>query len=190
MKKVIIAITGASGSVYGIDILKKLSNLPEIETHLVLSDWAKENIKLETNYTLKQVLEMADRVYDNQNLGASIASSSFKVDGMVIAPASMKTVAGITMGFDGDLIIRAASVMLKEQRKLILVPRETPLSAIHLENLTKLAKLGVHIIPPIPSFYNHPQTIQDLIDHESMKVIDSLGIDNNFGRRWTGEDYK
>ncbi|MBD5429127.1 UbiX family flavin prenyltransferase [Lactobacillus sp.] len=186
MKKVIIAITGASGSIYGIDVLKKLSQLPNIETHLVMSDWAKENIRLETEYTADQVIAMADYVYDNHNMGATIASGSFKVDGMVIAPASMKTVAGISVGFDEDLIMRAAGVMIKEQRKLIIVPRETPFSPIHLENLTKLSKLGIHIIPPIPSFYNHPQTIQDIVDHQSMKVIDSLGINNNFGKRWSG----
>ena len=180
MKKIIIGISGASGSIYGIDLLKKLKQVEGIETHLVMSDWAKENIKLETDYQPEEVEKLADFVYDDHNLGASIAS------GMVVAPASMKTVAGISVGFDDDLIIRAAGVMLKEQRKLILVPRETPLSAIHLENLTKLAKLGVQIIPPIPSFYDHPQTIQDIIDHQSMKVVDALGIDNEIGRRWNG----
>lgn len=109
--------------------------------------------------------DLADFVYDNQNLGGAITSGSFRVDSMVIAPAIVKTVAGISTGFDEDLIMRAASVMLKEQRKLMLVPRETPLSPIHLENLNKLAKFGVHIIPPIPSFYDHPKTIQDIIDH-------------------------
>ena len=186
MKKIIIGISGASGSIYGIDLLKKLKQVEGIETHLVMSDWAKENIKLETDYQPEEVEKLADFVYDDQNLGASIASGSFRVDAMVVAPASMKTVAGISVGFDDDLIIRAAGVMLKEQRKLILVPRETPLSAIHLENLTKLAKLGVQIIPPIPSFYDHPQTIQDIIDHQSMKVVDALGIDNEIGRRWNG----
>ena len=152
MKKIIVGISGASGSIYGIDLLEKLSKATNVETHLVMSNWAKENIKLETDYSVAEVENLADFVYDNRNLGAAIASGSFRIDGMVIAPASMKTVAGISIGFDEDLIMRAASVMLKEQRKLILVPRETPLSAIHLENLTKLAKLGVHIIPPIPSF--------------------------------------
>lgn len=147
MKKIIVGISGASGSIYGIDLLEKLSKATNVETHLVMSNWAKENIKLETDYSVAEVENLADFVYDNRNLGAAIASGSFRIDGMVIAPASMKTVAGISIGFDEDLIMRAASVMLKEQRKLILVPRETPLSAIHLENLTKLAKLGVHIIP-------------------------------------------
>jgi polyprenyl P-hydroxybenzoate/phenylacrylic acid decarboxylase-like protein len=186
LKKIIIGISGASGSIYGIDLLKKLKQVEGVETHLVLSDWAKENIKLETDYQPEEVEKLADFVYDDHNLGASIASGSFRVDAMVVAPASMKTVAGISVGFDDDLIIRAAGVMLKEQRKLILVPRETPLSAIHLENLTKLAKLGVQIIPPIPSFYDHPQTIQDIVDHQSMKVVDALGIDNEIGRRWNG----
>ena len=186
MKKIIMGISGASGSIYGIDLLKKLQAVEGVETHLVMSDWAKENIKRETKYQPEAVAQLADFVYDNGNLGASIASGSFRVDAMVIAPASMKTVAGISIGLDEDLIMRAAGVMLKEQRKLILVPRETPLSAIHLENLTKLAKLGVHVIPPVPSFYDHPHTIQDIIDHQSMKVMDALRIDNEIGRRWNG----
>ena len=186
LKKIVVGISGASGSIYGIDLLKKLKQVSDVETHLVMSDWAKENIKLETEYQPEEVAKMADHVYDNHNLGASIASGSFLVDAMVIAPASMKTVAGISIGLDEDLIMRAASVMIKEQRKLILVPRETPLSAIHLENLTKLAKLGVQIIPPIPSFYDQPQTIQDMIDHQSMKIMDALKIKNGIGRRWHG----
>lgn len=186
MKKIIVGISGASGSIYGIDLLKKLTQVPNVETHLVVSDWAKQNIKLETDYQLDEITGLADFVYNNRNLGARIASGSFLVDAMVIAPASMKTVAGISIGFDDDLIMRAASVMLKEQRKLILVPRETPFSAIHLENLTKLAKLGVQIIPPIPSFYDHPQTIQDIVDHQSMKIMDALAINNEIGRRWNG----
>lgn len=188
MKKIIIGISGASGSIYGIDLLKKLKNITDVETHLVMSDWAKENIKLETSYSPEEVEKMADFIYDNHHMGAAIASGSFRIDGMVIAPANMKTVAGISIGFDEDLIMRSAGVMLKEQRKLILVPRETPLSAIHLENLTKLSKLGVQIIPPIPSFYDHPQTIQDIIDHQSMKVLDSLEIENEVGKRWGGKD--
>lgn len=188
MKRIIVGISGASGSIYGIDLLEKLSKSPNVETHLVMSNWAKENIKLETNYSLAEVEGLADFVYDNQNLGAAIASGSFKIDGMVIAPASMKTVAGISIGFDEDLIMRAASVMLKEQRKLILVPRETPLSAIHLENLTKLAKLGVQIIPPIPSFYDHPTSVADLVNHQTMRVLDNLKIENEVGKRWNGEN--
>lgn len=187
MKRIIVGISGASGSIYGIDLVKKLSVIPNVEVHLVMGDWAKENIKLETDYQPEDIVKMADYTYDDHNMGAAISSGSFIVDAMVIAPASMKTVAGIAVSFDDDLIIRTASVMLKEQRKLILVPRETPLSAIHLENLTKLSKLGVQIIPPIPSFYDHPKTIQDIVDHQSMRVLDNLGIGNEVGKRWMGE---
>ena len=188
MKRIIIAISGASGSIYGIDLMKKLQAIDGIETHLIISEWAKKNIELETNYSLNEVKKMADYYYSNHNLGAKISSGSFRADEMVIVPASMKTVAGIAIGFDEDLIMRSASVALKEQRKLIIVPRETPLSVIHLENLTKLARLGVHIIPPMPAFYNHPQSIQDIVDHQSMKVLDSLEIETNFANRWDGED--
>lgn len=146
-KKIVIGISGASGSIYGIDLLKKLKQYKDVETHLVMSKWAMENIKLETPYDPQNIIEMADFYYDNNNLGASISSGSFQVDAMVIASASMKTVAGISIGFDADFIMRAAEVMIKENKQLILVPRETTLSAIHLENLTKLAKLGVQIIP-------------------------------------------
>lgn len=188
MKKIIVGISGASGSIYGIDLVKKLRDDPNVEVHLVMSDWAKENIKLETEFQFQDVIKMADYVYDNHNMGAAISSGSFKVDAMVIAPASMKTIAGISISFDEDLIIRAAGVILKEQRKLILAPRETPMSAIHLENLTKLAKLGVQIIPPIPSFYDHPKNIQDIIDHQTMKVLDALGIPNKINSRWQGTE--
>ncbi|GHV97151.1 flavin prenyltransferase UbiX [Lactobacillus nasalidis] len=184
MKRIVVAITGASGSIYGIDLLKKLQKMPDIETWLVMSDWAKQNIVIETDYTVEEVASLADQVADNQNLAAAISSGSFQVDGMVVVPASMKTVAGISLGLDQDLIMRASGVMIKEQRKLILMPRETPLSAIHLENLLKLARLGVQIIPPIPSFYSRPETIQDLLDQTNMRVLDNLGISSNFAKRW------
>lgn len=185
MKKIVVGITGASGTVYAVDLLKKLQANPEIETHVIISNWAKENLKLETDLKMSDLRALADVVYDNNNLGAAVASGSFLTDGMIIVPASMKTVAGISIGFGDSLIARAADVTLKEQRKLILVPRETPLNAIHLENLTKLARLGVQIIPPIPAFYNHPETIDDIINHQTMKLLDALGIENT-GRRWQG----
>ncbi|MGM0240455.1 UbiX family flavin prenyltransferase [Enterococcus sp. AZ103] len=185
MKKIVVGITGASGTVYAVDLLRKLQVNPEIETHVIISNWAKENLKLETDLKMSDLRALADVVYDNNNLGAAVASGSFLTDGMIIVPASMKTVAGISIGFGDSLIARAADVTLKEQRKLILVPRETPLNAIHLENLTKLARLGVQIIPPIPAFYNHPETIADIINHQTMKLLDALGIENT-GRRWQG----
>lgn len=186
MKKIIIGITGASGSIYAIDLLKKLNQIKNIETYLVMSPWAKENIKVETNYCLSDIKSLANHNLNFNNLGSTIASGSFKTDGMVIVPASMKTCAAISIGYTDNLLTRAADVMIKEQRKLIIVPRETPLSRIHLENLTHLAKLGVQIIPPMPAFYNNPQTIKDLIEQQTMRIIDSLGIDSKFGTRWKG----
>lgn len=187
MKKIVIGVTGASGTIYAIDLLKKLRTNPDVETHLVMSVWAKKNLALETDYTLDQIKDLADVVYSDRDQGAAIASGSFLNAGMVIVPASMKTVASIAYGFGENLVARAADVTIKEQRKLVIVPRETPLSVIHLENLTKLAKLGVQIIPPIPAFYNHPQTIQDLVDHQSMKVLDAFGIPLATAKRWEGD---
>ncbi|MGK4059629.1 UbiX family flavin prenyltransferase [Loigolactobacillus coryniformis] len=186
MRRIIIGVTGASGTIYAIDLLQKLAQIPDVETHLVLSQWAKQNLALETDFSLKEVQAMADVTYNINDQGAAIASGSFLNDGMVIVPASMKTVAGIAAGFGDNLISRAADVALKEQRKLVIVPRETPLSVIHLENLTKLARLGVQIIPPIPAFYDHPQTIQDLVNHQTMKLLDALAIPNHAAPRWQG----
>ena len=187
-KKIVIGITGASGTIYAIDLIKKLKQIPNVETHGVVSNWAKQNLKLEADVTLSELENLLDVSYPINDLGAAIASGSFLADGMVIVPASMKTVAAIAMGYSDNLIARAADVTLKEQRKLILVPRESPLSTIHLENLTKLSTMGVHVIPPIPAFYNHPKTIQDLVDHQTMKILDSLGIENDTGRRWQGAE--
>lgn len=187
MRRIIIGVTGASGTIYAINLLQKLVQIPDVETHLVLSQWAKQNLTLETDFSLKEVQAMADVTYNINDQGAAIASGSFLNDGMVIVPASMKTVAGIAAGFGDNLISRAADVALKEQRKLVIVPRETSLSVIHLENLTKLARLGVQIIPPIPAFYDHPQTIQDLVNHQTMKLLDALAILNHAAPRWQGD---
>ncbi|MCF6161188.1 MULTISPECIES: UbiX family flavin prenyltransferase [Furfurilactobacillus] len=186
MKRIVIGITGASGTIYAIALLKALKQYADVETHLVMSTWAKKNLELETDLSLSEVQHLADYTYNINDQGAAIASGSFLHDGMVIVPASMKTIAGIAFGYGDNLIARAADVTMKEQRKLIIVPRETPLSAIHLENMTKLARLGVQMIPPIPAFYNHPKTIQDLIDHQTMKLLDALHIANNVDQRWEG----
>ncbi|WP_461202457.1 UbiX family flavin prenyltransferase [Enterococcus sp. N342-3-1-2] len=188
-KKIVIGISGASGTTYAIDLIKKLHANPEVETHGVISTWAKQNLKLESDMSLHELESLLeDYHYAINDLGATIASGSFLVDGMVIVPASMKTVAAVSMGYSDNLIARAADVTLKEQRKLILVPRETPLSTIHLENLTRLSRLGVQIIPPIPAFYNHPETIADLVNHQTMKIMDALGIENESDGRWKGEE--
>lgn len=162
MKKIIVGITGASGVIYGINLLKKLQAIPEVEA-------------------------LADHLYKNRNLGATIASGSNLFDAMIIVPATMKTVATISIGYTDDLVTRAADVTIKEHRQLILVPRETPLSAIHLDNLSKLTHLGVQIIPPMPAFYHRPETIQDLLDQHSMRLMDALGIHQEVGHRWEGD---
>lgn len=187
MQRIIVGVTGASGTIYAVDLLEKLHQLPDVEVHLVLSNWAKKNLALETDYQLSQLTALADQTYHINDQGAAIASGSFLNDGMVIVPASMKTVASIAYGIGDNLIGRAADVTIKEQRKLVIVPRETPLSVIHLENLTKLAKLGAQIIPPIPAFYNQPQTIQDLVAHQTMKILDAFHIHNETDRRWEGD---
>ncbi|HBF73920.1 MAG TPA: 3-octaprenyl-4-hydroxybenzoate carboxy-lyase [Lactobacillus sp.] len=187
MKKIVVGITGASGTIYGIRLLEALAQDPSVETHLVMSRWAKENLAVEnTGYTEKEVRELANVVYDDRDMGASIASGSFQHDGMVIVPASMKTVAGIATGLADNLIARAADVTLKERRPLLLVPRESPFNQIHLENMLKLSRMGVEIIPPIPAFYNNPQTIDDLIDHNTMKLLDHLHLSNDYSSRWQG----
>ena len=186
MKRIIVGITGASGTIYAVNLLQHLHRLPDVEVHLVMSAWAKQNLSLETDMKQSELEALADYVYPVQNQGATIASGSFLTDAMVIVPASMKTIAGIAMGFDDNLIGRAADVTIKEQRQLIIVPRETPLSPIHLDNLAKLAHIGVQIIPPIPAFYQHPQIIQDLIEHHTMKLLDALHIKTETASRWNG----
>lgn len=187
MKKIVVGITGASGTIYGIRLLEALQATPDVETHLVMSRWAKENLAVEdTGYTEAQVKALADYVYPEQNLGAAIASGSFIHDGMVIIPASMKTVAAVATGLSENLIARAADVTLKEQRQLIIVPRESPFNQIHLENMLKLAKMGVGVIPPIPAFYNNPKTVDDIINHTVMKILDHLHIENTVSSRWEG----
>ncbi|WP_127848848.1 UbiX family flavin prenyltransferase [Lacticaseibacillus hulanensis] len=186
-KKIVVGITGASGTIYGLRLLEALAANPDVETHLVMSPWAKENLAVEaTGYNEREVRALADVVYSDRDMGAAIASGSFQHDGMVIVPASMKTVAAIAMGLADNLIARAADVTLKERRPLLLVPRESPFNQIHLENMLKLSRMGVEIIPPIPAFYNQPQTIDDLIDHNTMKLLDHLHLPSDYGKRWQG----
>ena len=181
--RIVVAITGASGSIYGIKLLETL-NKYDVKTDLILSDWAKETITIETDYSVKQVIEMADRYHDINNLGAAVSSGSFRHDGMIIAPCSMKTLDGIANGLETNLVIRAAGVTLKEQRKLILLPRETPLTPIHLENMLKLSRIGVVIMPPVPAFYNKPKSIDEIVNHTIARVLDHLRIDNDLTKRW------
>ena len=184
--EIVVGVTGATGIIYAVNLLRALKNVSKVNSHLIMSDWAIENLKIETNYSLNDVERLATIVYDNNNLGAKTSSGSFITDGMVIVPCSMKTLSSIANGYDDKLISRTAGVMLKEGRKLILSPRETPLSPIHIENMLKLSRLGVRIVPPMPAFYNNPQSIGDVINHHVMKIMDQLGIEYDLAKRWQG----
>lgn len=185
-KRLVVAISGATGAIYGIRLLEHLRNIPDIETHLILSQWAEKNIEIETSYGVNGVIELADYCYGNDELGAKISSGSFPVSGMIVVPCSMKTLSAISHGYADSLISRCADVSLKEHKQLILVPRETPLNTIHLENMLRLSKMGVHIVPPMPSFYHKPKTIDDLLAHFCGRMLDLLNIPNHLSSRWVG----
>lgn len=186
--RLVIAITGASGVIYGIRALEILKKL-QVETHLILSEWGEKTIRIETDRTGDYARSLASKVYEDTNMAAPVSSGSFKMDGMAIVPCSMRTLASIANGLDDTLISRAGSVCIKEGRKVVIVPREAPLSKIHLENMSKLA--GIHniiIMPAMPGFYHRPQTMDDLINHVVGKILDQFGIDHGLFRRW-GESF-
>ncbi|MCR4441971.1 MAG: UbiX family flavin prenyltransferase [Peptococcaceae bacterium] len=174
--KLVVAITGASGAIYGIRVLEQLKQ-KGVETHLVITEWGREIIEQETRYTVEEVRALADYNYDEKNLAARISSGSFRCDGMIVVPCSMKTLSGIASGYAEDLPTRAADVMLKEQRKLVLIVRETPLNAVHLENMLKLARLGVVIMPPVPAFYTRPKDLDEVIHQTVGRALDQFGIE-------------
>ncbi len=181
--KIVIGFSGASGIIYGIRLLEILNSI-NIQTYLIISEWAKKNIEIETDKTLEYVKSLSSVNYDNFKLDASVSSGSFLHDGMVIVPCSMKSLSSIANGYDDTLISRAASVTLKESRKLIIVPRETPLSRIHLENMVKLQEAGAIILPAMPGFYHKPSTIEEIIDHLVGKILDQLNIKHDLFKRW------
>jgi flavin prenyltransferase len=183
--RLIVGMTGATGAVFGIRCLQALRSL-QVETHLVLSQWARATIEMETDCSVRDVQGMADRVYGPKDQAASISSGSFRADGMVVIPCSMKTLAAIRVGYGESLIARAADVTLKERKPLVLVVRETPLSEIHLENMLALARMGVTIAPPVPAFYHRPASVADIIDHTVARVLDQLGLDLPGANRWPG----
>lgn len=185
-KRLIVAITGATGAVYGVRLLEVLSEMPNIETHLVVSDSGLLNLQQELEMNLTQLKALADVTHHINNVGASIASGSFQSDGMVVAPCSMRTLAAIAHGLSDNLITRAADVMLKERRRLILMVRETPFNLAHLRNMTSVTEMGGIVYPPLPCFYHRPQTIADIIDHTVSRVIDLLGISHTMAPRWEG----
>ena len=182
----VIGITGASGAIYGIRLLEVLSTAKDVETHLIISDTGAEIIKYETDWELERVKALADVCYDIDDIGARLASGSFKRDGMVIAPCSMKTLSALANSYTDNLITRAADTVLKERKRLVLLVRETPLHLGHLRNTVKLTEMGAVIFPPIPAFYHKPRTIQDLIDHSIGKVLDLFDIEHHLFERWSG----
>ena len=186
MKRLIVGISGASGAIYGIRLLEVLRELGGVETHLVMSRYGRLNIEIETSYTPQQVEALANVVHNVGNQAASISSGSFRTDGMIIAPCSMKTLSAIAHSTAESLLVRAADVVLKEQHRLVLMPREVPLHAGHCKLLYEAAQLGAVIAPPMPAFYNQPQTIDDLINHSVGRVLDLFDIDAGILKRWEG----
>lgn len=186
MKRIIVGITGATGAIFGVRLLEALG-AAGVETHLVLSKWGQQTVEYETGLTLTDLRARAAVVHGTGNMAATLSSGSFRTEGMVVAPCSMRTVAAIAHGYGETLVHRAADVVLKERRRLVLVPRETPFSEVHLENLLKLARMGVTILPPMPAFYNKPATVDDIVNHIVARVLDQFDIDAAFAKRWDGK---
>jgi 4-hydroxy-3-polyprenylbenzoate decarboxylase len=187
-KRLVVGISGASGVTYGVRLLQVLQQ-SDYETHLIISKSGELNIEIETDYDPADVKAMADYVYDHKNVAASLASGSFLTEGMVVVPCTIKTLSGIANSYNENLLVRAADVTLKEKRKLALVVRETPLHKGHLRLLTMAADMGAHILPPVPSFYHMPKTIDDIIDQTIGKIFDYIGIEHDLFKRW-GEEEK
>lgn len=184
--RLIVGMSGASGVIYGIRMLEVLKTIPEVETHLIVSNGAKLNIGIETDWSVKDVEALADVVHNDHNLAATISSGSFKTDGMIVVPCSMKTLSGIVTSYADTLVVRAADVVLKERRRLVLVPRETPLHAGHCKLLHEAALNGAIIAPPMPQFYNAPKTLDDIINHTIGRLMDLFDLDSDFVKRWEG----
>jgi 4-hydroxy-3-polyprenylbenzoate decarboxylase len=187
MGKIIVGISGATGVVYGIKMLKALREAG-VETHLVITESAVKNLEIETEYSVQSLELLADVIYDVNDIGAAIASGSFKVEGMIVAPCTIKTLSAIANSFNYNLLIRAADVTLKERRKLLLLVRETPLHEGHLELMMKVTRLGGIIMPPVPAFYHMPKTIDDIINQTVGKALDMFSIDAKLFRRWGSQE--
>ena len=185
MRRLIVGLTGATGAILGVRLLEALKSC-DVESHLIVSKWAQRTLEHETPYTLKQVCALATIYHSSTNMAAEISSGSFITEGMVVIPCSMRTLSSIAHGYGEHLVHRAADVILKERRRLVLVARESPLSELHLENMLKLARMGVTIVPPMPAFYNHPKSVNDIIDHIVARVLDQFDISAPFAKRWDG----
>lgn len=184
--RLIIGITGATGSIFGVRLLERLRDAG-VERHLVISRWGVRTLMHETTYSREDVEALATVAYAPGDMGAAISSGSFRTDGMIVAPCSAKSLAAIAHGYGDSLIHRAADVILKERRRLVLALREMPLSDIHIENMLKLSRMGAVMMPPVPAFYNHPQSVDDIVDHTVSRILDQFGIDVPEAHRWTGD---
>ena len=185
-RRIVVAITGATGAVYGVRLLQRLQAVDGVESHLVISDAASLTLHQEVGMQRRDVEALAHVVHKNREIGASIASGSFQTDGMVIAPCSMKTLAAVAHGLADNLVARAADVILKERRRLVLMVRETPLNLAHLRNMTAVTEMGGIVFPPLPSFYHRPASIDEMVDQTLDRVLDLLGIENTAAPRWSG----
>lgn len=183
--KIVVGISGGSGAIYGISVLKALKELG-VETHLVVTTMGEQVAKQECGVTLEELKSLATYYHDNKNFFAPIASGSYKVDGMVVVPCSMKTLSAVANGYSDSLLTRACDVTIKERRRLVLVTRETPLSPVHLENMLKLSRMGVTIFPPAPGFYSNPKTIEETVIQITGRILEQLGIENSLAYRWQG----
>ncbi|MDQ1920498.1 UbiX family flavin prenyltransferase [Massilia pseudoviolaceinigra] len=186
VRRLVVAITGATGAVYGVRLVEQLAATPGIETHLIISDAAVLTLHQELGMQRREVEALAHVVHKNRDVGASIASGSFQSDGMVIAPCSMKTLAAVALGLSDNLIARAADVVLKERRRLVLMVRETPFNLAHLRNMTAVTEMGGVIFPPLPSFYHKPESIDEMVDHTVGRVMDLFGVVHTLAPRWAG----
>ncbi len=187
--KIVVGISGSTGVIYGIRLLEVLRQCPDVETHLVMSNPAKQTVVLETDYTVEQVEALAHKVYRHTDIAAAIASGSFKTDGMAVMPCSIKTLSGIANSYNDNLLTRAADVTLKERRRLLLVVRETPLHIGHLRLMTQAAEMGALLVPPMPAFYHRPKTIDDIVNQTVGRVLDLLEIEHaDLFTRWTGAE--
>lgn len=184
--KLIIAITGATGSIYGIRLLEVLRGAPDVQTHLIISKPAEKTILHETDWKIEDVMALADVVYDVEDIGAALSSGSFKTSGMIIAPCSVKTMAAIANSYNTNLIIRAADVVLKERRRLVLCLRETPLHLGHLRQMLRVTEMGAILLPPLPAFYNKPKTIEQIVDHTVGRMLDLFEVEHKLFKRWHG----
>jgi 4-hydroxy-3-polyprenylbenzoate decarboxylase len=186
-RRIIVAISGASGAVYGVRLLQALSAVPGVESHLVVSVAGWRNVDEEHGLQRADIESLADQVHDIANIGASIASGSFQCSGMVVAPCSMRTLAAIAHGLSDNLITRAADVVLKERRRLVLMVRESPLSLIHLRNMVSATEAGAIVCPPMPAFYLRPQSVDDIVDFSVARVLDLLDVPHTLAARWNGQ---